>query len=242
MRCEQQGIGLPEILISLFLSALITTALFNHYLRVKQNYRYTSNALEDAVDLLQVTDLLRDSIKRAGFSPCLGIEQLITGSPKLLAFSINTGPSSVLKINRMSEYYDSVLNVISPTELLLTKSQSLNRHHPVLIADCYHAEVQYLSRINHANNAQYVTLNTPLLFNYQMPIYIGEWIQETFFIRTISPHKTALFYKNIHTDELTNVVHSMTITPSAQPGFLQIKLGLSNGQEMTLETSVRAPL
>ena len=65
-----------EILISLFLATFILTVLTQFYLSNKRHYIDTQKQLENHLDLQWVRELLSDSIRRAGFTPCVGIRQL----------------------------------------------------------------------------------------------------------------------------------------------------------------------
>jgi len=189
MSRHQQGIGLPEILISLLLSSLIMTAVVKHYLGARQQYQSARTMLESALDVQSVTDLIRDSSRRAGFTPCLNIDYLISVDKRqgtLRAIDMRSAGTPVLRISRMSEYYESVFAINSPTELLSSYTQPLNPDYPLLIADCYHAEVQHIKSLRRTEAGQVITLAGPLSFTYQPPVYLGEWLQEAFFMRANS--------------------------------------------------------
>ena len=75
---NNKGIGLVEILISLTLSCFIIILLQRHYLSVRQQYIYIKSALERNIEVKLASLLLRKSIREAGFTPCLGVENLST--------------------------------------------------------------------------------------------------------------------------------------------------------------------
>ena len=100
---KQRGVGLPEVMISLLLASLIITALMNHYINVKQHYFHLQSVMDETMELQLVADFMRDSIRQAGFTPCVSVEHLTTldqrnGHEHLLAIEVDT----VLSIHRMS--------------------------------------------------------------------------------------------------------------------------------------------
>ena len=244
---KQQGFGLSDMLISLLLSSLIMSALINQYVHAKQNYQYTRTAIEKAFELQLVTNLMRDRVRRAGFTPCQGIHHLTTLDMRthqgnIPAFDIGEGQQSFLKINRMSEYFDTVLYQLSPTQLLATNNWALKRSQPVLIADCYHAEVQTVKHVRQTDEGQIITLALPLAFIYQESSYIGEWIEERFYLHAESAAKSSLYYQRQHPDELTADIHTMGVQAKQQQGriLLQLELGLGQNKFLQIDSMVRA--
>ena len=242
---NQRGIGLPELLISLLLASFMTLSLMRHYLSTKQQYHHIQAALEQSVDLQLVTDLLRNSTRRAGFTPCLHIEHLVTLDQRelhkrLVAIELGLDDAPSLQISRMSEHFDTVLQTVSPTHLLTTSRQTIKRDQSILIADCYHAEVQKVAQVKHTIAGQIITLTHSLAFSYHAPIYIGEWLEETYFVQ--SHGKGSLFYHLKHAEELTTAVHTLSVQVNRHKGrtLLQIILGLDNAHTLELDTMVRA--
>lgn len=243
---NQQGFGLSELLIALLLASLVTICLMRHYLNTKQQYRHLQAALEQSIDLQLVTDMIRNSVRRAGFTPCLGIDHLISRDErnehkKLVAIEIGRDGDSSLHLNRMSEYFDTVLQIMSSTELLASHSQSLHRGQSILIADCYHAEVQTINQIKQTSVGQRITIAKPLDFTYHEPIYVGGWLEETYSIHTNPRRQGTLFYHLHHAEELTTVVHNISSHLEVHRGWalLQVILGLDRAKLLTLETMVR---
>ncbi len=232
---KQQGFGLPEVMISLLLTSLIITALMNHYLSTKQYYSHLQSSMDESMELQLVSDFMRDSIRQAGFTPCLSVDHLITldqrdGHGNLSAIEIG----AELKINRMSPWFDVMLDRSNSTQILLTRNNTIRDDRPILIADCYHAEVQRVLGVTNTANGQMVTLANPLVFTYQPPVYVGEWLQERFFIR----QARGLFYQRDHADELTPLVKTMSL--NLKTNLVQVNLGLDGDRELEFETRVRA--
>jgi len=107
---KQAGIGLSEVIISLFLASLILTLLTQLYLSNKRQYSEAQKLLETNFDLQWVSDLMSDSIRRAGFTPCLGIDQLKTidrrnNDKTLLGLKIEQSPLQLIQVNRTRELF-----------------------------------------------------------------------------------------------------------------------------------------
>ena len=243
---RQEGVGLSELLIALLLASLTTMVLMRHYLNTKQQYSHIQTALEQSIDLQLVTDLIRDSARRAGFTPCSGIDHLMTidrrkSRRKIVAIEVGRDGDPSLHINRMSEHFDTVIKALGPAELLTSDLQTMYRGQSILVADCYHAEVQSISQLRHTAVGQRITLAEPLVFTYQDPIYIGEWLEETFYIHPGGASQGSLFYHLHHAEELTTVVHQLSAHMETYHGrtLLQVTLGLDNMQTVKLETMVR---
>ncbi|MFA5959290.1 MAG: prepilin-type N-terminal cleavage/methylation domain-containing protein [Tatlockia sp.] len=242
---EQQGMGLVELLISLFIGSLVLSLLMHQYLLGKTHYVQTNAQIEETVDLHMVSSFMRNSLRNAGFTPCRGISSLQTedtrnGKSHLSAVE-SKGQS--LSLNRMSGEFSTVIQQLSPNELLLRTFLPLKSAQNILIADCFHAEVQPLPRIQKTAGGAYLTLNKKLRFEYQPPIYVGEWIEEQFFIQKNSQGNPALFYHQKRSEELTETIRSLEPEISRHKGGARVtlKLGLKQGTYQVIETRVRNP-
>ncbi len=225
---RQSGISLPEIMIALLLASMITTALMNQYIITKRHYLHLQALWNDDIELKQTTDFIRDSIRQAGFTPCLSLDYLDT--PHKPAMAAGSG----LNINRMSPCFDVLLNVSSPNQIIISHRYPLRKGEAVMIADCYHAEVRRISHIIHSPGRQMLELDMPLNFTYQQPAYAGEWLQEHFYVKKSG----GLFYHRLHSDELTPLVKGMSLM--RQGRFVQVLLNLEGSRELVFETKVRA--
>lgn len=247
MMRKQEGLSLVEILISLFLASLLMAVVMQQYLASKRQYMHVQTLLEQAFELHLVTDLIRDSLRRGGFTPCMGINSLTTldgrnGETQLRAIKVKEGEEDDLYINRMSEHFMTVALQISPSKFLLRSKESLERVQTVLVADCYHAEVQQVSRIQKTTAGVLLQLSKPLAFNYTAPIYVGEWIEEAFYIQKNRQGHAALFYQLKHAEELSSSINKMSIDLKSNQGktLVQVKLGLEQAKPLLIETEVRA--
>lgn len=243
MTSTQQGVGLIEALISLFLTCIIITALTHHYINAKQQYNHLQARINDEMELQLAVDLMRDSIRQAGFTPCLKIDHLITsdrreGHERLSSINISSGLQSMIEINRMSAYFDIALARTSSTQLVTTRRQNMNKTHPILIADCTHAEVHTIRDITYAKGQQIITLNESILFNYEPTMYVGEWLQERFFVHD----SKGLFYHRHRTDELTSRVKTLsaTLEKIGPRAGVKVIIGLDGRHNIEIYTRVRA--
>lgn len=231
---NQQGLGLVEIMISLLLASVIMTALLTHYTALKQHYYHLQTNLDEAMELQLASDVMRDSIRQAGFTPCLNINQLTTldhrdGRENIKAIEVLSG----LRINRMNSNFNVILGMSNRSQLRATRDTMLHATQFILISDCYHAEVLQIMHVNQMKSEQIVTLEDSLTYTYQPPIYIGEWVHERFFVRA----KAGLLYQRDHTDELTPLVKTMVTT--LRNKLVEVEFGLNDGRHLTLYTHVR---
>ena len=244
---NQRGMGMPEILMALLLASFIMTILMCQYLTTKRHYHFIQSAVEESIDLQVVIELLRNSSRKAGFTPCGGIDHLMTMDTRhetkpLVAIGVSAEAKSLLQINRMSEHFNTVLRLVGPSDLLTTDREPFIHNESVLIADCYHAEVQKISRVNDTSAGQIITLMKPLTFVYHNPIYVGKWLEETYSIYSHQHSEGSVFYRLGRAEELTTVVHTLSAHLTRLKGrtLVKIILGLDNKRKIELETMVRA--
>lgn len=162
---RQTGFSLSEMLISLFLASIITIPLTQFYIRSKPQYLKAQERLEINFDLLWIGDLLSDSIRKAGFTPCVSVEKLKTfdsrhAERKIINFQIENMPQVQLRINRMSDVYTEVANFMSPTQIVIEESVISNIKHPLIISDCRQGEVHTVSKIDKLSNGYQINVNS----------------------------------------------------------------------------------
>jgi Tfp pilus assembly protein PilW len=246
MMTNQQGLGLPELLIALLLASFTTMALMRHYLSTKHQYHYIQTGIEQGIELQLVTDLIRDSARKAGFTPCSSVAYLATidqrhTHQKLVAIDLTQSPNPSLQINRMSENFDTLIQLVSPTELFITNHQPLHKNQSMIVADCYHAEVHNMSQVRPLAVGQSITIAQPLAFTYHAPIYVGAWLEETYSIHRLPNNKRTLFYHRHHAEELTTAIHGLSARQETYKGrtLLQITLALDDAPQCVVETMLR---
>lgn len=241
---KEKGFSLVEIMISLFLSTILLTALIEHYLSAKKQYNQAHILLEEALEFEWVEELIRDASHRAGFTPCVSLKWLMSEdehNKKLQAIDLVDDKGSGFTINHMSERFDSI-SVFRDRELIVSGDNHYSPGEKILIADCHHAEINEVVVEHRMHDKTFLGLKKNLHFDYEKPCYLGAWVQERFFIRTNQQGNKALYYQNGHAEELTAQVSDLSFMVDKHHGFtlLTVFLKLTNQKMMTLETMVRA--
>jgi hypothetical protein len=246
-KITQLGLSLIELMLGLSLSTLIITALLQHYLSTKNQYKQTQLLLEQAFELQLITNLIRDSTRSAGFTPCHSIGSLHTtddhhSSNPIVPIQTSVGLLQSLHFNRMSEHFSRVKRIMSATELLVNSGQHYHSGQQIMIADCFHAEVKKILQAYIRRDGILLIFQKPLLFKYESLSYLGAWIEEEFFIKSNSQGNLSLFYKTNHSEELsTHVTNLVAHLKTSQDGtLLQVKLYLNDKKLWLIETKVRA--
>lgn len=238
---RQCGLSLLELMVALISSSLLLMVLINQYIGVKRHYLSMEKTLETSLDLQLVTDLIRDSARKAGFTPCLRIENLASmdtrnGKQQLLSIEMT---NSGFKSNHMSDYFGLIMKQVSPTYLSITRDTPVSLKKPVLIADCYHAEVHNVRSIQTGQENVDISLEQPLQYTYVPPIYIGEWLEERFYV---PQGQSTLYYQlNHHADALSRAVKALDVLLTTHHGkqVLKVTLSLENEKPIQLDTVVR---
>lgn len=242
----QLGFSLSELLISLFLTSLIMTLLFAFYLSTKRQYMETQAVLSRNFEQQWVADLLTDSVRRAGFTPCLGVDYLKRVDRRrpgrdLAGLRVTNHPRKLLEINHMNEHFYTPLKIGS-SQILLAKTAVFNEKRPLIIADCQHAEVHEVALVEKTGRGLLLTLAKPLLFTYTSISYVGEWLEENWFIKQTASGKNVLYYKLVHSEELSPLIHALDVVDRRQApeGVVEINLGIAENKIQRLIIAVRS--
>lgn len=232
------GMSLVEILVALLLSSLIMLSLAQMYLGCKRRFQIAEVQLAEAFDLQWVSTLLRESVRQAGFTPCLGLDQLEHDQKQIPpALSIENPPLQGISIHRMAMHFNKVLEFQSSTQLLVSADIPIHLNQPLIIADCYHAEICMPEDLRKVGKLQVLSLQKPLHYDYFGSTWLGEWIDEKWFIKANQHKKKTLFYQQQQrSQELTPLIHSLTATKHQLPDqqWLNLILGLDSGLKRAL--------
>jgi hypothetical protein len=231
---KQQGISLSEVLVSLFLTSIIMTALVQFYMGCKGQYNETEKVLALQFDLQWVSDLLSDSVRRAGFTPCLSLDRLKIYPQTIPALQIG---NQFIQVHRMEEHFAQIIRVQSPTQIRVESSLLVHENRPVLIADCMHAELNELSSIQQQTEGLLLTLKKPLIFSYNQSAYVGEYLEERWFVKKNKKGEHTLHFQSIQKEELTPLIHSLHAQKNGS--FLEINLGLDKEKNYKIFVAVR---
>ncbi len=239
---KSHGFSLIEVAVSLFAASLLITLIMQQFLLSKRQYTLMQSRLEQTFELAELSELIRHSIRQAGFTPCSGISSLQTIDKRNGKTLTALGKEKELKINRMSEHFSTVLKQVDPNQFLVKTDRSYEKDQPVLIADCYHAEVQEIMQARRTSEGTIINLKKPLEFQYESPIYFGEWIEESFFIKKNNQGNNALFYQRHHVDELSSFVDNLGIDLKISKGKTLVEATLETKllQKIKIITEVRA--
>lgn len=238
------GYSLFEILISLALASLISLIISQIYLMNKKQYYRIQRSLEIELDKQWISDLLTNSVRRSGFTPCLGVDQLEivdrrNTTESITGLKIQTTPRQLIQINRMSELFTELSAIKSANQLVLVSTKGLQELRPLLIADCEHGEIQQITKIAKDSSGSLVTLAQPLLFSYSSRTYVGEWIEEQWYIKKNARGLNALYYKYIRSEELTTAVHSLLAHKKNKQQLVELLMGIEQGKTHRLLVAVR---
>ena len=178
MKHMHQGFSLTELLVCFFLSMLLIAILLQHVLSVSRTHQHIHDVLDEATELQWVFDVMRARIHHAGFTPCLGLNQLQTtdtrdSSESLQAIEVQAGTH--LLIRKMDEAHFGLARRLTP-DTLRVRDFGLKPDRPVIIADCVHAEVHDVESFYHTSEGLLIQLKTPLVFDYSSEIYFYAWI------------------------------------------------------------------
>lgn len=231
-----RGTTLTELMISLVLVHLILMGLITAFMAAKRQFKLQSIEMEQAFDVQLISEILGDSIRSSGFTPCLNLNLLDTHSrshQKIPALARD--PDGGLHLYKMSLQFEEV--EVLENQKVYVKSTPFKKGKLVLIADCQHAEVQEIQSIQQ-NKA--ITLSSSLCFKYQKPIFIGEFVEERFHLSAKDPNM--LMYQVNGTEEiLSSFLHPMTWTLTTHKGhnYVRLTFGLPH-DKATIDVRTRS--
>ena len=244
-----KGFSLIELMLALLLGTVVLTLMGRHYLNSKHQSNDTVKLLARAYDQQLISQLIHTSIRQAGFTPCgsvrgLNLDNEQRTSPLLQPVMVNVGDKKALQISRMSERFSIVKEALSKKQFQVETGIEFKSNERVLIADCFHAEMAKIKWTSHENQSWRITLEKALHYGYESPIYIGEWLEERFFIDKNSQGQPALYYSQQHPEELSRQIHAMTVSlknaSSNNKVLVNIDFLLEQGEVWHLDVAVRA--
>lgn len=243
---RSMGFSLSELLISLFLSALISAAVFQCYLANKKNFDETHRILERALEVQWVSDLLADSLRRSGFTPCLSIDQLDTVDRRVHPHSIqgvliDNSAAPFIEVQRMSEYFAEQVRILDPLNLLLPATLKVHAQQNLILADCQHAEIHQIAAVTKLSQGIRVTLAESLWFDFSTQAYAGIWLEERWFIQQQHAKKPSLYYQQQHHEALSSYIHSLHIMEHLEQHrqVIDVIFGLDEMRQQHLSVMVR---
>lgn len=242
----QSGLTLTEVLVSLLIASILMSVLTQCYITNKRQYLEIEKRLEQNFDVQWASELLSDSIRRAGFTPCVSMDLLTSIDRRkeergIKSIRIDNQLGQSIQINRMNDAFFELQEIQNPSQIFVPNTTSFHNNRPVLIADCEHAEVHDVLNIEKLAKGQLILLNKPLLYSYTTPIYIGEWLEEKWFVKNNKQGQPALFYKLMQTEELAPQIQALHISQKQRQHkqLIQIVMELDKGKTQQLMIAVR---
>jgi hypothetical protein len=234
--------GLTEVLIALFLSSLIFIGLIKQFIVIKHHYIEVSHRVSQDTDTIYIIDDLRDSIRHAGFTPCMNVRYLQTDNTlnhHAPVSGIDINNNSVV-LRRMDDDFVRVLEVLSQNELIVPPGV-FKPGHVILVADCYAAEVHEIVEVVPYIGKERIRLKHKLCFDYISRPYIGIWKQESYDLKA-TKKGPVLFYTHQHTDALATNLQTFDITRIDEKNntIVDITLGTINGTNKNIRTRIRS--
>lgn len=243
---KTNGFSLAELLIALWLSSLIFTVILQLYITTKSQYQVINKRLSQEFEVRWVMDLISDSVRRAGFTPCMGIDSLKTtdrrnSSKGIPAIVLLSSPQPKIQVNRMSDNFVNVLKRINAYEILVSEDSAINSQRPIIIADCKHAEIHTISSVQQSTEGRVVVLNNPMLFAFDNKAYLGEWIEEEWLVKKNIRGISNLYYRMNRSEELSSLVHGMTLNEywKASKRIVRVRLFGENKETYSFQVVVR---
>jgi hypothetical protein len=224
-----EGHSLSEVLIGLFLSSLIAACAFNYYLKTKSNYFYWIERLMHKQEQILVASFFRTEIRKSGFSPCRNLSNIQVYDTaknstidvgKLIRLSNDNDlpniivkyskPNShVLSIKAMDFKYNQVLSNVDAYTIKVSKDYILKPSDKILIADCFHAEINQVRNIKLNSSHQLVSMYYPLIHDFNDKTYIGSFFQSYLYIRKNPNNEWALYYKTNVSEEISSNINML---------------------------------
>lgn len=207
---REQGLTLLECLLGLTLALLLMTFVMQQYLQIKQQSDLAVQAMTQSSRLHTVLDMFRRKGHQAGFAACLPINHLVSFDHRtqkpLQTLEISLQPLSKLTFYRMSDDFATIGPTAAKDTFTVIGKWRPKQQHALIISDCQHAEV-----LEHYHmSAHDIHFSQTTMFSYHVPIYLGEWVTESFWVAKNVHGQSALFYmQHQHAEELLAEVNGM---------------------------------
>lgn len=227
--------------MALFSGTLLLTMMLATVVRIKNDFHKTTQLLEENLDFAFISDLIQDRIRKAGYTPCLNLNQLETVDTRKYPYSklqdFEFIAPEKFKINRMDERFWTV-TLNNENDRISIPPGQFHAIKNVIVADCYHAEVHaVLTTIKHKENITLI-FKKPIFYNYSYPSYIGIWREESFFFDKI---KKRLLFSLDKADELSYHVKNMHVKMATHnfKRLINIDLHMSDDKQISVDTVLR---
>lgn len=207
---REQGLTLLECLLGLTLALLLMTFVMQQYLHIKQQSDLAVQTMTQSSRFQTVLDMFRRRGHQAGFAACLPINHLVSFDHRtrkpLQTLEISLQPLSKLTFYRMSDDFATIWPTAAKDTFTVIGKWRPKQQHALIISDCQHAEVLE----NYHMSEHDIHFSQTTKFSYHAPIYLGEWVTESFWVSKNARGQSALFYmQHQHAEELLEEVNGM---------------------------------
>lgn len=220
---KSSGYSLIELTVSLLLSSLIIAILMRSMLWIQQQTASTLQEIQRVEEEAWIVSFLRSRFYQAGFTPCRRLDELICVDRREeteALQSVTMEKLDALILRHMSHTF-STIDDIQEDKTVLIGEININANYPLIISDCKHAEIHEIKSVQKNKGRTQIVLKKPLFYDYEMPVYMGEWVSESFLIQ-----HHALFYQHHHVDELVPWIHQMSGLLTQENGHTVLTLDL----------------
>lgn len=198
---NMSGFTLLEILVTFAIGGIIIAMLLLQYASVSNSNHKVEQKVNAFTNFAIIKSAMRDSIMQAGFTPCVNFTLLTTAQLPRAAI---TASDHGFNVRRMDNNFATVL-AIEGNNVQVNHTKYLDLQHPLIIADCYHAEMIHVNQsYNH-----HLQLTRPLQFAYQLPAWVGNYLDEQYMVNMTGAGNSALFYRlydvNLLADNITTL-------------------------------------
>ena len=225
---KNKGLSFIETLIALVLVGLLMNALLHCYANSKQQELQFEKMVHLSLERQWIQDLLSQSIRRAGFTPCLSLQYL-----NLPFKAIHIEHASSLTLHRMDEHFSQVMHVLNERQIALEPGVSFHRKQKIIIAGCERAQLNQVESVSASLGALLVTLKDPLDSGLSATLYVGAWLRERWYAKA---HQ-GLFYESEHSEVMSPSVEKIHI--SQQQAMYEVTLTWVGGEIQRFSVGVR---
>ena len=151
------------------------------------------------------------------------------------------GAGERLLISRMHEQFNDVAAIVYPERLNLEGQGHYSPRQFVMIADCFHAEINEISHVLVTASTTEIKLKYPLRFTYTKPAYFSRWLEESFFVQHTAKGESALYYKNRHAEALSTEINALQLhlVKHKRNLVVEAELGLKDAKPLMLKAMAR---
>ena len=207
---RQKGLSFIEWMIGIFLGSCLLIIIGRHYLTTSHYAQASLTRLSDLNERLLISDLLITSIQQAGFTPCASIQNLIM-TPAFPPIELIKGDKQGIQVTRMSETFSTVSSPPASNKLTLIEDLALKQDDVILLADCFHAEIQRIQHVSRESQQWHITLKGLLHYTYNQPIYIGKWLTERFYLQNNTQGQPIFYYQIKHPEALSRSIKKIEL-------------------------------